>query len=151
MSFVNVDFTYMPGGSFTILPDDTIYFREGKCTEEQKARMLREWPAYLERMKEKHQSGRWDSSDMASGEKAWQADTSGSHTGRRRTAAQYAKKISYFIRFVRNRGRAGRKRPESTEKSPADLRAVLNALLSGLYSDALFFHPFRHQHKSHIF
>lgn len=67
MSFVNVDFTYMPGGSFTILPDDTIYFREGKCTEEQKARMLREWPAYLERMKEKHLSGNWMSTDMASG------------------------------------------------------------------------------------
>ena len=77
MSFVNIDFTYMPGDSFIILPDDTIYFREGKCTEEQKARMLREWPTYLERMKEKHQSGRWDSRDVASGENApkenWEA------------------------------------------------------------------------------
>ena len=67
MSFVNIDFTYMPGDSFIILPDDTIYFREGKCTEEQKARMLREWPAYLERMKEKHLSGNWMSNYKASG------------------------------------------------------------------------------------
>lgn len=77
MSFVDVDFTYMPPGSYTVLPDDTIYFDMKRCTGEQKARMLREWPTYLERMKEKHQSGRWDSSDMASGEEApkenWEA------------------------------------------------------------------------------
>lgn len=63
MSFLPVGFLYMPGGSYAVLPDGTLWFDED-VPEELKQRMLKEWPDYVKRMKEKHDNMRYDSSDM---------------------------------------------------------------------------------------
>ncbi|MEG0934451.1 MAG: hypothetical protein RSJ41_02560 [Clostridia bacterium] len=63
MSWLDVDFLYMPGGSFTVLPDKTLLFKKD-VPEDLKQRMLAEWPEYVKRIEEKHAAGRTDSSDM---------------------------------------------------------------------------------------
>lgn len=63
MSWLDVDFLYMPGGSFAVRPDGTLWFKED-VPEDLKQRMLAEWPEYVKRIEEKHAAGRTDSSDM---------------------------------------------------------------------------------------
>lgn len=64
MSWISVDFTYMPGGSYTVLPGTKeLYFFEN-APEDLKQRMLAEWPDYVKRMEEKHARGEYSSSDL---------------------------------------------------------------------------------------
>lgn len=58
------DFTYMPPGSWTVLPGtEEPYFFE-PVPDELKQRLLDEWPNYVKRTKEKHAQGRYDSWDF---------------------------------------------------------------------------------------
>lgn len=64
MSWVSVDFTYMPSGSFTVLPGTKEPYFLDAVPDELKQRMLAEWPEYVKRMEAKHAQGRYDSSDL---------------------------------------------------------------------------------------
>lgn len=63
MSWLRHDFDYMPYGSFAILPNGEILFREA-ATPELRERFLQEWPDYVKRMEEKHKNGEFSSSDL---------------------------------------------------------------------------------------
>lgn len=88
---------------------------------------------------------------VASGEEAWQADASGGNQKHRGAAAFTKEELPDPCAAVRRRGRAGRQRAEGTAKGTADSVAVSCTFLSGLYADAVLFHPLRDQHAGNVF